>query len=404
MLTPQSETQTNRSDLTKDRETERPCRRQILFVAGKVQGGGAEGQLYQLANALSEFGHLVTVATLAPQEVHSRFEQLPLCGRGMRSRAWKAMALARANLRLAALIRRTRPDVVISWLAIPIFVGAAVVAGSGTPWIAALRNSEPETVQGLPPCILRCLLRTALSRATMVIANSAAGIHGYRNVGLLSHQRTAVIGNCIDTIRFHRPSVERRAEAQARFGIMPGASMVAYVGRDAPAKGLELLVEAIAELPLRFPNLQIVVVGVRAERLATLAASAGVALPATIQVHARMKDIEDVYMATDVLLLTSRSEGSPNVVHEARACGAAIVSTDCGDVRETMLPQDRVVQSEPRRIAEAIAEVLAARCQPRTAPQPTSPTDCARRWEAAIEAIVKSGSGVTRHPIDPPKQ
>lgn len=381
---------------------DRPHSRRILFAAGALQGGGAEGQLFQLANALSLLGHQVTVATLYPPAVHASFQQLAICGRMTQNRAANAIALVRAILRLAGFVRRTQPDVVITWLAIPTLMGAAAGAGTGTPWIAALRNSEPEQLRTLPPIALRILLRTALSRAAMVIANSAAGIHGYRAIGLLSHERTAVIGNCIDTVRFHPPSVERRAEARARFGIMPGAPVVAYVGRDAPEKGLELLVESIADLQLRVPELQVVTVGVRAARLATLAVSAGVTLPDTIQCHARMQDIEDVYMATDVLLLTSRREGSPNVVHEARACGAAIVSTDCGDVRETMLPQDRVVQSESRCIAAAVAEVLAARCQPRVAPQPMSPTDCARRWEVAIESILKSGSGVSQNPIAPP--
>lgn len=46
---------------------------------------------------------------------------------------------------------------------------------------------------------------------------------------------------------------------------------------------------------------------------------------------------EEVFLlmqAVDVLLLSSRSEGSPQVVKEALACGCPIVSTDVGDVRE----------------------------------------------------------------------
>lgn len=64
----------------------------------------------------------------------------------------------------------------------------------------------------------------------------------------------------------------------------------------------------------------------------------------------------------DALLMTSRTEGSPQVIKEAMSCGCPIVSVDVGDVAERVSGVEGcyVVSSrEPAAIAEALQQALA---------------------------------------------
>lgn len=66
--------------------------------------------------------------------------------------------------------------------------------------------------------------------------------------------------------------------------------------------------------------------------------------------------------AADVLLLTSVSEGSPNVIKEAMACNCPIVSTDVGDVRwvtEGVEGTYVADQDSPEALADCLRKALA---------------------------------------------
>lgn len=81
-----------------------------------------------------------------------------------------------------------------------------------------------------------------------------------------------------------------------------------------------------------------------------------------IAVFNKTPDEVMTYMnAADCLLLTSVSEGSPNVIKEAMACNCPIVTTNVGDVTERLenLEGCHVVDSrDPKELADAIRKAL----------------------------------------------
>ena len=76
----------------------------------------------------------------------------------------------------------------------------------------------------------------------------------------------------------------------------------------------------------------------RAEKDFPLAQEAVSLLGFEVQLHVfeNVEHTDTVYFynAADAVLLTSKWEGSPNVIKEALACNCPLVSTDVGDVRE----------------------------------------------------------------------
>lgn len=87
---------------------------------------------------------------------------------------------------------------------------------------------------------------------------------------------------------------------------------------------------------------------------------------AELKVHygISQQDVPDILNKADVVLLTSKWEGSPNVVKEAMACNCPVVATNVGDVAWLFGDEpgyfltgfDPVVVAEKIRMALAFAD------------------------------------------------
>ncbi len=105
------------------------------------------------------------------------------------------------------------------------------------------------------------------------------------------------------------------------------------VGRLAPQKGFDLLVDAIAELPRGSCRLDIIGEGPLRASLAAQIARLG--LQESITLVGFQANPYSLMRRADALVLSSRYEGLPNVVLESLACGTPVIGTPCpGGIRE----------------------------------------------------------------------
>ena len=136
--------------------------------------------------------------------------------------------------------------------------------------------------------------------------------------------RTTVIPNPVDLERV-RSERSRGADPYAD----KAGKRFAAVGRLHHQKGFDLLLKAFGKALREVPDLHLTIVGEGPEKraLVKLAQETGISNSLTFAGH---RDNPYPFMAhADIVVSSSRWEGSPNVVLEALACKTPVLAFDC---------------------------------------------------------------------------
>lgn len=128
------------------------------------------------------------------------------------------------------------------------------------------------------------------------------------------------------------PEAPPRDAARRALGLPLDAPVVALVARLTAIKRPERFVEVARRLGERHRGAVFAVVG-EGDLLAELRQDA----PENVRFLGWRADVETVYAATDLAVLTSDNEGMPVSLIEAALCGVPAVSTNVGSVAEVVL-------------------------------------------------------------------
>jgi glycosyltransferase involved in cell wall biosynthesis len=154
-----------------------------------------------------------------------------------------------------------------------------------------------------------------------------------------------------------------RERARDSLQIPGDAIVVTTVGRLTPIKQHTLFLDMADRLAKRSDRFLFLIAGDGELRPALQARADQLGLGPRVRFLGWRGDLETLYGATDVFVLTSRNEGTPVALIEAMAAGVASVSTDVGGVRDVVTASRLgalVPFGDPGALADAVAALADA--------------------------------------------
>jgi FemAB-related protein (PEP-CTERM system-associated) len=143
-------------------------------------------------------------------------------------------------------------------------------------------------------------------------------------------ERCCEIANGIDLSAYD--NLPNRAAARAEFGIRNGHPLLIAVGRLSAEKGFDVLIRAVEQLIESGTPANLLIAG-NGPVLAELEQQiAGTGHAGLIRLLGHVTDPRHLFAAADAFVLSSRSEGLPNVLLESLVCRVPVVATPVGAV------------------------------------------------------------------------
>jgi teichuronic acid biosynthesis glycosyltransferase TuaC len=242
-------------------------------------------------------------------------------------------------LRPLARLRREFPfQLIDAQFGYPEGVVAALLARSfRCPFTVTLRGSEP-VFAGYR--YRRRVIQWALRRADAVIAVSEPLRDFAISLGV-DPSRVHTIPNGIDRNLFFPRD---RSACRTKFGIASSDQVIACAGELIEAKGHHLVVRAVDTLVREGRNIQLFIAGGISrggapfeKQIRRIIADLGLESRVRLLGWTPSDTLAELMSAADVFCLASFTEGWPNVVNEALACGAPVVASNVGAVPD-MIP------------------------------------------------------------------
>ena len=301
----------------------------VLHLISTLDVGGAEQNLFRLVASMDRsFVASEVVCMTMPGPMGRRIEEAGITVHTLKMR--KGSPEVGAVLKLRVMANLCRPDVVQCWMYHANLMGMTLLRPSRVLWNIRCSDMDLSHYGYFYRLTVQASARLS-SMPAAIITNSHAGRSAHERIGYRP-KRWITIPNGFDTDLF-RPDEQARSSMRAKLGIPQDAFVIGLIGRLDPMKDHATFFRAAAVFLEDHPGTHFILAGrgVSLKNQAVTDLMQGLQERGMFHLLDERCDIPQILAALDMATSSSMSEGFPNAVGEAMACGLPCAATDAGD-------------------------------------------------------------------------
>ena len=328
---------------------QRPMR--LLLVADSLDVGGAEWHVVNLASALAEQGHRITLACTVEGVLAPLAQNAGISVRPLRHHLVKRRQSPRYAWKLAKLVRQSQFDLVHAHMYASALASAYALLGTSIPLVI----TEHSQANWRSHYACRCS-QWSYSQARHVIAVSREIRRRLIEQEGVPSDRISVIMNALPPVSEQHKSIQPDLPAALRNGLLVGVA-----ARLQPEKGVAYFLEAAAHVLQFLPEVHFLVMGDGPQRKELQAYVEQLGVQEHVHFLGFRLDARAIIGLLNVLVVPSLSEGTPLVTLEAMSAGVPVVASAVGGIPEQVRHQSEGILVPPGdalALGEAVLHLL----------------------------------------------
>ena len=303
----------------------------ILHIITGLKDGGAENILYKICKHDVKNKHIV-ISIISLKNSKNVYPLIKKLGVKIYSFDLKFYSIFKF-FSLVHLIRSLKPDVVQTWLAHSDFIGgiASRLAGiNRVVWNVRYSKLDRSIVKLRTLILIRILSILSYLIPQIIIVVSKSTFKNCQRLGY-SSQKLRLVHNGYETLK--HSSTKNRNYYRKKFKIKKKIPIVGSVARYAPTKDHLNLLTALSILKKKNIDFICILIGsnINKKNKKLLSLIKKLNLFNQVKLLGHSGNILKSMKGLDIHILSSVTEGFPNVVAEAMSCGTPCVVTDVGD-------------------------------------------------------------------------